>query len=180
MAEKTETKETKETKGSSGGLMPIVIMLAVAVVAVGAGFGLSRVLAPGEASADSDLQSEDDEEQLPEDTDIEGAEKEYYYHPLDPITINLNEPRMTRYVAATIVLAILKNDQEVAVKLIEDRRPRLRNSLNAYFSSRTLQDVGGEKNQNRIRREVRDLLNDQLGGGKPLIDQVLLDKFNIQ
>ncbi len=108
------------------------------------------------------------------------AEVEFYYHTLDPITANLNEPRLNRYVAVTVVLAIKKDDKYAAKKMIKDRNPRLIDSLNAYFSSRTMKDVAGVKNQHRIRRDIRDLLNGELGGDKPIIDQVLFNKFNVQ
>ncbi len=115
-----------------------------------------------------------------DNSDAKVAEAEFYYHTLDSITVNLNEPRLNRYVAVTIVLAIRKDDEKAGMKLIEARKPRLRDSLNAYFGSRTMKDVAGEKNQNRIRRELRDLFNKKLGGDKSVITQVLFEKFNVQ
>jgi flagellar basal body-associated protein FliL len=57
----------------------------------------------------------------------------------------------------------------------------MNNYLIIYLSNLSLEEVRGEKNINRVLREVQDSLNDRLWpGGKPLISKVSLKEWIVQ
>ena len=177
--EETNEEETKESAPAAGsnGLIGLFIMLGVVAVAAVAGFGLAKAFSgTGQAQAGDVSQQPLTADQ----TDAGGDDGDFQYYEFDQITANLDEPGLKRFVAAKVVIAVRQENWKEAKRLIEKRAPRLRNCLNAYFMSLTLQDVGGDKQLNRMMREIRDILNDELGGSKPLIDRVLVNKFAVQ
>lgn len=103
------------------------------------------------------------------------------YYDLEPIIVNLDEPRLARYIRASIVLSIKPENHKKVSNLIEQRKPELKSFLTVYLAGCTLEDVRGPKNLNRIRREILNAFNDQLfPGTKPLIDEVLFKEFAVQ
>lgn len=178
MAEESQTQHGKEASSwALGELFGLGIAFVVGVAAATAGYGLGRLFVPEQAQggpADQQAYQQIDQ-QLTEQTE------DYKYYEFTPITVNLKEPRLDRYIRATITLAVKKDDwNDGGGKSIEEREPQLRNWLTVYFSEQTLDDVRGKKKLNRIRREIKDAINDQLGGFAPLVDQVLFKEFAVQ
>ncbi len=129
-----------------------------------------------EAQATTDDQVQD----ALEDTSAD----DYEYIEFPTITCNLNEPRMERYIRATITLTVKKDKNgkyKGAVQLIASRQTELKDWITSYLYGCTLDDLRGEKKLNRIRREILDNLNQKLWPtGKPMIHQVLFKDFAIQ
>lgn len=186
MAEENETQENDEpsaapeedtpSDGGSKGLLGLVIAIVVVVAAAGAGYVLGRMLGgPEQAQADSS-----DQQTYQGSSGQQDSGEGYKYHEFTPITVNLNHHRMARYIRATITLAIRDEDWKLAEKAITAKEPQLKNWLTVYFSERTMEDVRGSKKLNRLRREIRDALNDELDETRPLIDQVFFKEFAVQ
>jgi flagellar basal body-associated protein FliL len=156
--------------------------LVVAVVAAcsAAGMGLARLLrAPDEADAAAVPQTPGPGPHPA--PGLPSADEEYGYYDLEPIVANLHDPRRSRYIRATITLATRKGDLSGVQSAVERRSPELKNWLIEYLSGQALDEVGGQKNINRMRREIRDSFNDQLWPNhRPLIHHVLFKQFVIQ
>lgn len=106
---------------------------------------------------------------------------EYVYHEFPAIVVNPNTPRLERYVRATVVLAVKKDDDKAAKGRLEEKKPELISWLTVYLSGCTLEEFRGPKNLNRIRREVQEAFNDHLfRDARPLIDHVLFKEIAIQ
>lgn len=183
MAEEEKDQQADDKKAdeseekTSGGLVPLLVAAGVVVVCAGVGFGLSRVLS-GPASAEATPQQEDESEAQADDAAI--ATGKFDYMQLDPITVTLDGPRMARYFRVTITLALERGDGKTA-DLIEERTPELKNWLNLYLAGQSLEGVRGQKNLNRLRREILDSMNEQLWpDGKPMIQKVLFEDVNVQ
>ena len=117
----------------------------------------------------------------PESRPPDIAAEDYDYVKFEKITANLNEPRLARYIVATIVLAVRANDTGVARKMIEGKKLELRNWIMHYLADLSLEDVRGQRNLARIRREIRENCNRKLWPrSRPLIDHVLFEQFNVQ
>jgi flagellar basal body-associated protein FliL len=110
--------------------------------------------------------------------DVSGA---YRYLDIEPITINLDEPRLARYVRAAITLAFdAKNEAEVRSQ-VDKCLPELKNWLAVYLAGRTLDEVRGTQSLNRVRREICDAFNEQIWPQQPpRIHHVLLKEFAVQ
>lgn len=174
-----------EDSESAGGLPTKVLIrigLMVAVLAIGSvgGYGVGSMLQqppaadPNQAAAPPPEFAE--EAQLPDITS-----EDYEYVDFEPITANLDEPRLARYIRATIILCIRSKDREVALERINKKKKELRNWLTVYLNGLTLEDVRGSKNLNRIRREIQEACNQQLWPKRrPLIDHVLFKEFAVQ
>jgi len=189
MAEENENQaqagakaETEASEGAGKGLLLLLIAVVVLVVAVAAGYGLGTIF---RGPADTQAAPKTDESQAQPAALRKGSVRDDYdYIEFTPITVNLKEERLARYIRAGIILAIRKGDGNAhkdARKLIEKKMPELKNWLNIFFSDCTLQDVYGKKKLNRLRREIRDSLNEQLWpNGEAMIHHVLFKEFAVQ
>jgi len=187
----TDADETSGAAPSGKRRLFFILCAAVALVAGGAGYGVAvftagpDALAPasaeaGETQAAGEEAAETPTEALPEPKSAEETEN-YAYKDLEPITVNLDEPRLARYVHATVTLAIPQEDFEKASALIDEQTRVLRDWLTVYLTSLTLDDVRGPANLNRIRREILDAFNQELWPeGKPLIRKVLFKEFAVK
>jgi flagellar basal body-associated protein FliL len=109
----------------------------------------------------------------------EGAE--FGYYDFEPIVVNLDEPRLARYIRVTITLVIKAENHSAAKAALDKRKPELKNWLTTYFASCTLDNVRGAPSMNRLRREILDAFTQQLWPNqKPLVEQVLFKEFAVQ
>jgi len=164
--------------GKAGGnrLVWLAIVAGVAMAASAAGFGVGRLfVGPADADAAAELP--------PAETTSAARQEqgEYKYLDFESIVVNLDGPRLDRYVRAAITLAILDSDFAEAEELINKKRPELKNWMTVFFSGCTLTDIRGAEKLNRLRREIRDSLNEQLWpDGQPVIQHVLFKEFAVQ
>jgi flagellar basal body-associated protein FliL len=150
------------------------ILLAAGMMIVGAGGGLvvgKFVGGPSSSQAAG---------KGPEGETHSAAEK-FSYHDLEPIIVNLDEPRLARYVRVSITLAVKADNSKAATEVLDKKKPELKSWLTVYLAGCTLEQVRGANNLNRIRREILDHFNQNLWPEQtPLIDHVLLKEFAIQ
>ncbi len=176
MAEPNESNVTDalvgEEKSSSGGggRMWMVAALVVAVAAAGGGVLLSRM-----TSGDAAAASEPGEAPAPPEVE------DCVYYDMEPVTVNLKDPRMTRHVRATLTLALAPDDAGMAQRRIEEKLPELKNWLIVYLNDCTLDDVSGARSLNRIRRDVEDAYNEILWpDSRPRISRVTYKEWAVQ
>jgi len=194
MADEGQPKEQKkkdepksEQTGKAGlikRLLPWIMLGAVVIIFAGTGFFLGRVLA-GPGSTETEKSSQQNQktpaESLQSD-DLTKATKKVWYYDLEPVIANLDEPNVTRYVRASLILEIGPEiDQEKGKAFLDEKKPILTNWLAIYLASLNLEDIRGEKNLKSIQLQILDAFNEKLfPDGKPKIAQVLFREFAIQ
>lgn len=151
------------------------LCLGIIALAGAAGYGTGTLLSGADA-----------ETTPPEPQPAESAESDaddqtqFQYKDFEPITVNLDEPRLARYIRATITVAIANGDFDEIGTLLDDKMPLLRDWLTGYLASCTLDDVRGSANQNRIRREIFDAFNQQLWPDQtPKIAKILFKEWTV-
>jgi flagellar basal body-associated protein FliL len=184
MADEKE-KSTKPTdkKSPMGGIFQWIILGVIVVVCSGSGMLLGRLLAGGSsppsaaAPGDTATQAAD----LKADKASAGAGKVWYYE-MDAVVANLNEPSVTRYVRASLILEISGElDEKKAKPFFDERKPILTNWLTIYLASLTLEDIRGHENQTRIQTQILDAFNEKLfPNSKPQIKSILFKEFAVQ
>jgi len=182
MAEPDKEPESQEPLIDSKGIQAgggkwrqfIVLCTGVVVIAAGAGYGAGILGGFGGTPAPEDQRKSDD-------SAGDAAEpKPYQYLDFEQITVNLDEPRLARYVCVVVTLEIPSEEFESAKTLVEARMPVLTNWLTVYLASCSLEDTRGAANLNRIQREVLDAFNTQLWPDqKPKIHGVLFKNFTV-
>jgi flagellar basal body-associated protein FliL len=111
---------------------------------------------------------------------VTGTDRPFEYIDLETVTVNLDEPRLARYVRVAVTLAVPVQDAPAVREIIREKMPTLKDWLNTYFVGCTLEDVRGPANLNRMKREILDAFNEQLWPNqKPLINQVLFKELTV-
>jgi flagellar basal body-associated protein FliL len=172
--------------------VPLFVLLcaAAALAAGGAGYGVAVLVGPSQAGA-----APTTEEPAPAAAPQHGgghgeaaagapgtpAGDEFVYYEFEPIVVNLDEPRLARYVRVSITLAIKPENALAAKAILERRKPELKNWLTVFFASCTLEEARGSANLNRLRREILDNFSQQLWPDQPsMINHVLFKEFAVQ
>ncbi len=108
--------------------------------------------------------------------------QEGWYYDLEPVTANLDEPGVIRYVRAALTLEINSEvDQEKGRAFLNEKKPILTNWLTVYLTSLGLDDIRGDMNLKRIQSQILDALNEKLfPDSKPKIKRILFKEFAIQ
>jgi flagellar basal body-associated protein FliL len=177
------------TEVPNAGRLKSLLMLAtgVVVLASGAGYGVAFLMPSsalsGPAQAEGAQQAAAPAAE-PAASAAHGADKaekaDFVYYDFEPIIVNLDEPRLARYVRVTLTLAIKPQNHEAAKAVLEKHKPELKNWLTLYFASCTLDSVRGAVSLNRLRREIYDAFCQQLWPDqKPLIDHILFKEFGV-
>ncbi len=177
MAEDAE-KKVAEPLGKKG-LSPIVKLAVVAVLALVV-IGTSAMVGgfAARSAASPVAQSQPAEESAAGES---RSDVQYTYYEMEPIIVNLDEPRLARYIRASVVLAVRGENYKAVTELAEKKKPEMKSWLTVYLAGCTLEDVRGPKNLNRICREVQEAFNQELWpNSKPLIEKVLLKEFAVQ
>ncbi|MCX5654054.1 MAG: flagellar basal body-associated FliL family protein [Planctomycetota bacterium] len=185
---------------SASGLKGLLVLAAgVVLLATGGGYGAAMLLGGGEpaseeaapaahhASESPPKEKEKGEKSEKAENGKEGASTrleegaEFGYYEFEPIIVNLDEPRLARYVRVSITLVIKAENHGAAKALLDRRKPELKNWLTTYFASCTLDGARGAASLNRLRREILDAINQQLWPNhKPFVEQVLFKEFAVQ
>jgi flagellar basal body-associated protein FliL len=183
--QQTETPPAGANAPAAGNKMkPLIwILLTFGVIVV---FGLAGFLlggkfrkGPAEASAKPPTEEAAAPEPAHGAAGAPGGECEYV--DLEPFTVTLDTPRRDRFLAVTVILAIHTADQKAVAKVLEKNKREVRSKLTLYLNSRSLEDVTGTKNLNRVLREMQDLVNELLWPGqRPMVAQVLVKNLAIQ
>jgi len=179
MAEEQEGADRSSNLGKKRLLMWIAVYLSVLAVATVAGMGVGFVIVSSDSGPQGPKRAAAEEDSRPIEVSAAGSD-DFAYYDLD-LTCNLNEPRMARYIRATISLAFRKEHASAVRQILEKRQTELKSWLIRYFADCTLEEVRGAKNLNRILREIRDHYNEMLWpNGKPLIVKVDYKSWAVQ
>jgi flagellar FliL protein len=95
--------------------------------------------------------------------------------PLDPFVVNLNEPKSSRYLKATIEVEV---HGEERVALIETKKRAIRADLLRYLSGLKVDDTTGEEKKLKIRDELIARVEKQTGANT--LAGLYLTEFVIQ
>ncbi len=166
----------------------------VAIAGLVGGVVAGKVLSPAKAKATDNGPVENEDgvveltpEQFPRPSEVLTNRTE----PLDPadlayceleaITVTLNEPGLPRYVSMAVTLAVQKPDKTAAEEAIAACKPALVHRLTIYLAGCRLEDLRGEKNLNRVRREILDMIGSVVWPDqKALVVDVLFSRINVQ
>jgi flagellar basal body-associated protein FliL len=168
----------------SGGksLVPRLILCAgVVLMAAGMGYGVALLSGGKPADASAAVAGTDEAAaKLAPSKEKDKGKDEFAYYDFEPIVVNLDEPRLARYIRVTLTLAIRTENREAALAVLDKKKPELKNWVTTFFSSCTLDQVRGAVNLNRLRREILDAFSQQLWPDqKPLIDHILFKEFAV-
>jgi flagellar basal body-associated protein FliL len=174
--------EKKSSARPSLGYTQWLIVAGVVILCGAAGFGFERLLIrPTVADRTNDGQQEQTMQAEQAHSPAEDAGKSWY-HDLEPVVANLNEPGVTRYVRVTLTLEISNEmDQKKGQAFLKEKNPILKNWLTIYLASQTINNIRGDRNLRRIQSEILDTFNEKLfPDAKPKIKRVLFKEFAIQ
>jgi flagellar basal body-associated protein FliL len=177
--DKDKPKDPEATKKL---VVRVGMMVGVMVLFGVVGFFMGKLLKPdpdAAAAAQDPIQQEAAQDDAKALANLEESD-EYTYHQLEPITVTLNVRRGNRYLRTTLMLKVKKGDSGIVEKTIEKNQAEIQDWMLRYLSSLTVTDVLGQRNMNRIRRRIRDEMNELLWpNSRPRIDEVLLKEFNV-
>lgn len=153
----------------SGWKMGILLSMVVALISGAIGFSVPLVF-PSLVGVEKPVQET-------------VSENEPSFISFGPVTANLNEGRLTRYLRISITLEIRGSEelQKEFSEAMNTKRSLMVNWLLSYLADMTLDDIRGTAGQNRLRREIHDHFNAVLfPEGQGQIDDVLFEEFTIQ
>lgn len=182
-----KTEEKTEEKASSGGILHWVIMAVAVLLFAGAGFLSGRLFGgsstPKTAEASQQNPTTQVESAKTEAPDLAGgSSQKVWYYDLEPVVANLDEPGVTRYVRATLILEMSSElDAKKTTAFLEEKKPILTNWLTIYLASLSLDSIRGDRNLKRIQSQVLDGFNERLfPDAKPRIKHILFKEFAVQ
>lgn len=175
------SKSHAKMLSGSGGIIWLAVLVAVAAICAAGGLYIGHAIKSAEASEPQEPSAAAAAAAAALPPIAPDTSGEYRYFDIEPITINLDEPRLARYVRAAITLAFdAKNETEVRSQ-VDKRLPELKNWLAVYLAGRTLDEVRGAQSLNRVRREICDAFNEQIWPQQPpRIHHVLFKEFAVQ
>jgi flagellar basal body-associated protein FliL len=205
-AETTISEEKKsDVKPAGSKITSIILLVVVVILCLGGGYLIGRFILSGPVSAKAATAAESNatgthaektkekEKQSKKPKEAEKtSSKEHAKTPsdgvtpwdfeLEPVIANLDEPGVTRYVRATIILQMSPAfDQEKGTAMLEEKKAMLRDWLTIYLAGCTLEEARGSKNLVRIKAEIQDAFNDFLfKNSKPMVESILLKEFAVQ
>ncbi len=165
MSEGEPTEEAPK-KGVS-----LILLIAVAVVALGMGAATPIILAqlsPPEED-DQEVEQKADEPTAPA------------FISFGELVANIDDPSFSRYVKVDFSIQVDEKEKLEAEVAIDKNKILIKNWLLTYFHSQKLPDIRGAANHNRLRREIAEYLNAQLyDDGIDHVQGILFEEFNIQ
>ncbi len=181
MAEENKAHDEAKAKGK-GGIIPWVV---VGVLSAGAGSAVPMFLPAKAETVKAEGETAVVEKKQERKTRKE--DEPTVFVPFgDPekdqrVVVNLNEGRMTRYLAVAITLEIPQSLELEFPKLLESKKAQLRNWLLSEISDKDLEEIRGAAGQNRLRRAIGEHFNSVLfPDGYDRIHDVLFEEFNVQ
>lgn len=180
--------EKQSRNGGKKDLMVFAVMcLGVVILSTGGGMaanlflGGSQAPPPPEGQPDPEVAGQPAEPLKIAPKAPESIQEDFKYYEFEDLTVNLNVPRVNRYLNCKILMAVRPAEKDEAFGLIEKKQIVLKNWLMSYLGDLSLDDVTGRKNINRIQREICDSLNDQLWPDqKQRIHHVFFDDFFVK
>lgn len=189
MAEDSRDQLTKEILGdkpASGPAKgsPMFLMIAAAVVVIacaGGGYVVGGILrkAPGPQKAHAAEAAS--QEAVAANAENGSRGESEYFEGLEPFTVTLETPRRDRFLVVSVILSFDKGNEKAVKEMLDKKKREIRSKITLYLNSRTLEDVSGTKNLNRILREMQDMVNEYLWPNQaPMVTGVLFKNLAIQ
>ena len=153
--------EAPKTKGKMGLILIIVGLLVVLGGGGGAGwFFFLRSKGPVEAKTEKEETHKPPEHILKAGT----------------LVVNIAGTEGRRYLRTTLEVGT----EPKQAKHVEELRPLLLDAANAMLGTKDLGELLEPEQREHLKQELREKLNEAIGGKKPLITHVLLSEFVIQ
>ena len=163
----------------------MIILAVLAIVGAGGGFAIFKFLgldsAP-KATAESAAPKEGETGEagglgdMAADKILTGTRYVFF----DRMVMNLHDPALVKYLSIEIVLEVEARDEAEVIRLIEKKKPQLKDSLTTLIADKTLEDVVGRVGINALKREVHKEFNEILfPDGIHKVNGVLFDEWHI-
>jgi flagellar basal body-associated protein FliL len=164
--------ETTTAPAQGGGKMMLILLVGCGVLALAAGGAVPYFFLHESAAKDA-TKDEGHHNSTPS--------KQAYVPFGDPVVVNLNEDRLTRYLKIKILLVVDARDEKMATELVQKKKPALRNWLIANLSDKSLPEVTGAAGLNKMRREIWHQFNSELypDGSEKILD-IFFEEFVVQ
>ncbi len=168
MSDQENTETTEPTTGKKSSLLMTV---GVAVVAIIAGVATPFLVTTLSSSSGGDSKGKGNKAE----TDA------YEFVSFDEVVVNIDEPRLTRYLRLKVSLQVYESDKLDVEKMIEKKKLILRDWLTSFLGDQGMESIRGAAGHNRLRREIKDHFNSVLApDGNELILGILFEEFNVQ
>ncbi len=156
-----------------GGFKKLAVFGVVGLLATGAGAAVPLFLTAREAGAAK--------AHAPAGEAHGAAAAKPAFVPFGDAVVNLSEERLTRYLRVKLVLVVGQAEEKEMTEEVTKNKAILKNWLISYLSDKSLKDVNGTANVNRLRREIQEQFNSLLGAGKvDKVHDVLFEEFVVQ
>lgn len=190
----TDIKENiNETKNDNGqgeqesassnkiGVVTWIILGLIIVSGSGGGYGLAQIFASPEQDLPQQPVQVAIQDPMKEFLSKE-AEKKSWEFELEPVIANLDEPGVTRYIRATLILKFNSELDEMKYsQVLENRKTELVDWLYQYMAGLSLEEVHGSRNIERFKLEVCHNFNNILfTQSKPFLEKIMTKEFQIQ
>lgn len=169
MAEESE-KEAKES-GGGGGLMKIIIPVVALLLGAGGGYFMGNSAGTKHVEEVKNLEPEPKGGEAPKDTRAMVGDM----YKLEPFVVNLNEPKGSRYLKATIQLEMSTPDLKGE---LDRRAAQMQDVILALLTSKSFQELQALEGKFRLREELLSRINSLLVGGT--VARVYFTEFVIQ
>ena len=156
-------------------LIVVVVVFAGAVGFVFAGLG-GEPVEEERAVTEGDLDRPVADDGASEGDDV-------IYHEIDVPAVNPREERLTRYIKTKIMLKITNENEELALKRIEQKNPEIMNWLVVNLSEHTIEEISGARNKRRLERQILDAVNGLIvtgQGNKALVEDALFVELLVE
>ncbi len=177
--------ETKQKKDAASGpkplklLLNVLLLFVIIALAVAVGSHLGGTVRPQTASAEPPAAPASEGPAMPDEPPSPGEECSYYK--LEPLTVTPNTKNMNRFLRAALVFKTRPKDLQDVSERVMKYGPDLTSRLTTYLADLTLDQTRSERNLNRLRREIRDLVNEVLWPEqRPRVVEVLFAEFYVQ
>lgn len=153
-----------------------MIWIVVAVIGIGAGFA-TPIFLMGDSSAEQDSPSEPERPKLP----IPDPSEDVGFIVMEPMVVNFNDPRFSRYLKVILSLQVAKSQIEDVNLLLTEKNDLLINWMIGHIADKRVDEFRGKQAANQLRREIHDAFNHLLfSDGIERIQDVLFKELNVQ
>jgi len=154
--------EKSESKKSSGGLLPVINMVLLALVLGIAGFNTWKIMNMEPSPGDKGTSSQTKEEIIPEAEDSGDAQP--ILIELDDFTVNLADTGVSRFLRTKIKLEVRSDTSQ---KKVETNMAKISDLVITLLSSKKFSDIRTAQGKFSLKEELVHRIN-RLVGGKPV------------
>ncbi|MEO5338972.1 MAG: flagellar basal body-associated FliL family protein [Magnetococcus sp. MYC-9] len=169
MAEEAEKEE--KGSGGGGGLLKIIIPVVALLLGGGGGYFYGNSVGSKKAEEEKVLQPEPKAAEVAKDATAMVGDM----YKLEPFVVNLNEPKGSRYLKATIQLEMSTSELKSE---LDRRAAQMQDVILALLTSKSFQELQALEGKFRLREELLSRINALLVNGT--ITRVYFTEFVIQ